>query len=195
VAKVAALDPEPVVAAGNHDLMAVGRLLADGLGPLPERCLEWTWDVLEPAARDYLEELPMTAETADGAVVVAHGSLDDPVEYVNDAAAGAEQLRRLLERRPEAQVLVLGHTHHPLECTLDGGLALYNPGSVGQSRERRAVARAMVLDAARGAAQFMTVDYDVRTTRRELRAAGLPAHACHLAPRRLAAMRRRVGRG
>jgi hypothetical protein len=47
-------------------------------------------------------------------------------------------------------------------------------------------------EAGPGSAEFLALDYDVEATRRELRAAGLPAHACHLAPGRLARIRRRV---
>jgi predicted phosphodiesterase len=204
VERIAALDPPPVVVAGNHDLMAVGRLPTLEIGPLPRQTLEWTWEVLARDARLYLESLPQTIETDDG-VVVAHGSLDHPVEYVFDAAAAGEQLTRLDERHPGARVLILGHTHRPLACSgtgelpaedeialADGGPWLLNAGSVGQSRERRPLARALILDLDRGSARFLGVDYDVRATKRELRAAGLPEHACHLAPGRGARVRRKL---
>ncbi|MFL5956996.1 MAG: metallophosphoesterase family protein [Solirubrobacterales bacterium] len=196
VARIASLEPPAVVAAGNHDLMAVGRLPTLDLGPLPRQTLEWTWNVLEKDARSFLEGLPATAATDDG-VVVAHGSLDDPAQYVLDAAAAAEQLRLLGERHPRAQVLVLGHTHRPfafpgLERRLESDPWLLNAGSVGQSRERKAVARAAVLELDRREARFLTIDYDIRATKRELRTAGLPEHACHLAPGLLPRLRRRL---
>jgi hypothetical protein len=52
----------------------------------------------------------------------------------------------------------------------------------------------MVLDLDRRRADFLAVDYDVGATRRELRAAGLPRHACHLAPGPWARLRRRLAR-
>ena len=61
---------------------------------------------------------------------------------------------------------------------------LLNAGSVGQSRERRPLARALVIDTERRAAGFLAIEYDVRATKRELRNAGLPEHACHLPPAR-----------
>ncbi|MEA2429539.1 MAG: hypothetical protein QOI19_12 [Thermoleophilaceae bacterium] len=203
VERIASLDPPAVVVAGNHDLMAVGRLPTLDIGPLPRQTLEWTWEVLDRDARVYLESLPQTVATDDG-VVVAHGSLDDPVEYVFDAPAASEQLTRLEERHPRAHVLILGHSHRPLACTGTGdapaqgeialvdGPWLLNAGSVGQSRERRPLARALVLDMARGTASFLAVDYDVRATKRELRDAGLPEHACHLAPGRSGRLRRKL---
>jgi predicted phosphodiesterase len=203
VARIAGLDPAPVVVAGNHDLMAIGRLPTRDLGPLPKQTIEWTAEVLSNEARRYLERLPAAAVTDDG-VVVAHGSLDDPVEYVFDGVAAQAQLALVAERHPQARVLVLGHTHlqraycEEGEHAPDGrvGLAgrrwLLNAGSVGQSRERRALARALVLDTDRGDARFLGVDYDVSATERDLRAAGLPEHAGHLAPGRAARVRRRL---
>jgi putative phosphoesterase len=181
VERVAALGA--VVVAGNHDLIALGRLASDGLGPLPVRTLEWTRSVLEEDARTWLEGLPLRASTDNG-VVLAHGSLDDPTEYVRDCSV-------LSALDPGDRILILGHTHEPLECEA-GGRRLFNPGSVGQSRERRPVARALVLDTDSAEAQFLALDYDVRATERELRAAGLPPSACHLAPGRLARLKRKV---
>lgn len=203
VARIAALEPAPVVIAGNHDLMAIGRLPTRDLGPLPKQTIEWTAEVLDADSCRYLERLDAAAVTGDG-VVVAHGSLDDPVEYVFDGVAAQAQLALVEERHPQARVLVLGHTHlQRAYCEegdhtpdgrvgLDGRRWLLNAGSVGQSRERRAVARALVLDLDGGAARFLGVDYNVSATERDLRLAGLPEHACHLAPGRAARMRRRL---
>ena len=203
VERIASLHLPAVVVAGNHDLMAIERLPTDGIGPLPLETIEWTAETLSDDARRYLEGLPGSEATDDG-VVVAHGSLDDPVEYVFDAAAAREQLDLLEERHPSARVLILGHTHRPQavaadaepaadgELTLDRERWLLNAGSVGQSREREALARALVLDLHRRTARFLALEYDARATKRELRAAGLPEHACHLAPGRSARVRRKL---
>lgn len=205
VARVRSL-PGIVAVAGNHDLMAVSRMPEYRMGPLPKRTLDWTREVLGDETRAYLEALPLSARAGDrDEVFVAHGSLDDAAEYVKDATLAAGQLRLLGEREPAARVLLLGHTHRPMafsaatglvaprgEIALDGGPWLLNPGSVGQSRERRPLARALVLDTERRVARFVAVRYDTRATRRELRAAGLPAHAAHLAPGRIARRRRRL---
>ena len=178
VERIASLDA--VAVAGNHDLMAIDRLAADGAGSLAERTLDWTRAQLSPATRSYLEGLPLRA-SADG-VEIAHGSLDDPTTYVHDCPAAAAELAKV----PDARAVILGHTHHPLECG-----ALFNPGSVGQSRERRPVARAMILDVGESVkAEFLAIDYDVAATERELREAGLPPGACHLKPGLVARLRR-----
>jgi predicted phosphodiesterase len=203
VERIASLGASTVVTAGNHDLMAIGRLPAEGIAPLAKQTIDWTADALSDDARRYLEALPESELTDDG-TVVAHGSLDDPVEYVFDGAAAREQLALVAERHPDARVLVLGHTHlHRAfgpegDQATDGEIALgdhrwlLNAGSVGQSRERRALARTLLLDLDRRSARFLAVDYDVRATKAELRAAGLPEHACHLAPGRRARVRRKL---
>src|SRR4051794_15415919 len=185
VERVAGL-PGLVAVAGNHDLMAIGGGGSEGLGALQARSVEWTAGALGADARAYLEGLAMQASSPDG-VVVAHGSLDDPSEYVRDCEAAGAQLARV----PDAPALVLGHTHHPLECG-----RVFNPGSVGQPRERRELARAMVLETADGvlSARRVAVRYDAKATRAELREAGLPPGACHLPPSRRTGLRRRLGR-
>lgn len=192
-------EADALAVAGNHDLMVTGRLRAGRLGPLQEQTIAWTRAALDGDTRVYLEGLPERASTGDG-VTVAHGSLDDPTEYVRDCVAGMAQLVRLAEREPGATGLLLGHTHRPLACDRGGerpasgrlrladGDApwLLNAGSVGQARERRPLVRAMVLDTDAGEALFLALEYDVGATRRELRDAGLPPYACHLKPGRAA---------
>jgi predicted phosphodiesterase len=186
-------DAGALVVAGNHDLMAIGELPTERTGGITRRTIEWTRDAISDHTREWLAALPRELRTDDG-VVVTHGAIGDPTRYVRDSARAHAQLAELAERDPDARGLLLGHTHHPMSETAADGRWLLNAGSVGQSREARPVARALVFDsdAGAGGATFLALDYDVRATRRELREAGLPAHACHLAPGRLAHVRRRV---
>jgi predicted phosphodiesterase len=147
---------EPICVAGNHDLMALGELSEERCIPLARRSMGWTRKVLSDDARAYLASLPRRAEAADG-VVVAHGSLNDPEEYVLRVDQAAVQIGHLAREHPGARILVVGHTHRafasdgsstPLneagvgELALNGSPAwLLNPGAVGQWRERRALAR------------------------------------------------------
>ena len=204
-----------ICVAGNHDLMALGRLSDEGCIPLARTTLRWTRHVLGADARAYLEELPAVAHL-DG-VTVAHGTLDDPTIYTRTRGQARDQLRILAARSndtavPPGDVLVLGHTHRPLavaertdlepaaQVTLPAGeRVLLNPGAVGQAREMRARVRALALDPEAGRAAFLKLPYDVAGTRAALAAAGLPRDACHLrpSPRRRAirladAARRRV---
>ncbi len=186
--------------AGNHDLIALGQLSEDRCERLARKSLRWTREALDDRARDYLSQLPLQLELPGG-VVVTHGSLDDPQEYVLDVDRAATQLGRLAESYPAARILVVGHTHRAFACdgvtarprvgprqrvALDAaGRWLLNPGAVGQSRERLMRARFMVLDLEQRRATFHAVRYDVRRSRALLRREGLPARSVHLAPWRL----------
>ena len=100
-----------VSVAGNHDLFAVDRLPAR-LPPFVKDSARWTAQALGADARDYLTGLPLRASAAG--VTVAHGSLDDPQEYVVQGGQAEAQLGRLSEVHPGADLLILGHTHRPM---------------------------------------------------------------------------------
>jgi len=206
-----------VCVAGNHDLIALERLAWDQCIPLARESLAWTRKVLRADARDYLSGLPLRAAVG-GEVVMAHGSLDNPREYVVREEQAEAQLCQLAEEHQGARLLLLGHTHRQ-SCWVTGSAErtrieirgeasvslgrgpessearhLANPGSVGQSRERHAEARFMVLDLERGAITFHSAGYPVELCRRALRERGLPAHSCHLRPSPLRAAAGRVRR-
>jgi predicted phosphodiesterase len=189
-----------VSVAGNHDLMAIGALSADRCERIARNSLRWTRAVLDDATREYLAQLPRHLELPEG-VVVTHGSLDDPQEYILNSDQAGRQLARLAELHPDASILILGHTHRAFASNGDGaclgssgaqsvaldgaGPWLFNPGAVGQSRESLIRARFMVLDLERRRATFHAVRYDVRRTRALLRRERLPAASVHLAPWRV----------
>jgi predicted phosphodiesterase len=211
---------EPICVAGNHDLMALGELSEERCVRLARRSMRWTREALSDDARAYLASLPRRAEGAGG-VVVAHGSLDDPEEYVLRVNQATVQLGRLAHEHPGAKVLVVGHTHlafasdgsstsldpapetwktslEPAPASavaLNGSRAwLLNPGAVGQSRERLALARFMLLDLERGEATFHAIPYDIEGGRRMLRRRGLPTRSYHLRPTRWKAWSRPLRR-
>jgi diadenosine tetraphosphatase ApaH/serine/threonine PP2A family protein phosphatase len=183
-------------AAGNHDLIALGRLGFGRCVPLAQRTLEWTREVLGADARAWLEALPLDARLPGG-LVVAHGALGDPEEYVRRHDQVRRELAKLGERD---EVLVLGHTHAPLFADddvlapmalgrrIERGLAweagpvVVNPGSAGQSRTRDVRALMAIVDLDGRSAKFYGVAYDAEATRRALRERGLPENACHLPP-------------
>jgi predicted phosphodiesterase len=190
-----------VCVAGNHDLIALGRLTDDRCGVLARESLRWTRQALGDGAKCYLGELPRQAGTCDG-IVIAHGSLDDPEEYTRRSEQARLQLDQLEQERPYATTLILGHTHLPwafdrwdgsIEFSGDGSVSLVparqrllNPGAIGQSRERLPLARFVLLDLERQLATFYAVPYNVERCRRALRCQGLPPNSCHLPPSRLA---------
>lgn len=193
--------------AGNHDLIALGVLSDDRCERLARESLRWTRSALDEASCEFLAQLPRRAEL-DGGVILAHGSLEDPQEYILGIDRTATELGRLAEGDPAAQILVVGHTHRPFasdglrpsprfaahtSVALDGADRwLLNPGAVGQSREARVRARFLVLDVDQREANFHAVRYDVRRSRALLRREGLPAGSVHLAPWRAKALLRPV---
>ena len=186
-----------VCVAGNHELALLHRLPEDCVGALAAATLRWSRTVLGRDALEFLAALPQVVEV-DG-LVLTHGSLADPTEYVSSRRTASLQLQRLAESWPAARVLVVGHTHRSRahgehrgalrarrELVLDQHQRfLLNPGSVGQSRqwERRPRTRSMLLDTGRGQATFFALDYDVDATLALLRSLGFPRtcvqHARH----------------
>lgn len=192
--------------AGNHELILLGRLSDQRSGRLARHTIAWTRSILRDDCWSFLARLP-TVLTAPG-LVVAHGSLDNPEEYVVQDGQAAQQLHRLEVEHPTASLLILGHTHRPWiyhqrdgtirpavdEAHLAPGRVLVNPGSVGQSRqrERTPLARFMLLDVERRQARLLSTAYDLAACRQALRQHHLPREAIHLRPGRLATARRRA---
>jgi predicted phosphodiesterase len=183
--------------AGNHDLIATGRLPGAVISELAASTLRWTAEVLDERSRDYLGALPLVL-AVEPKVVIAHGSLADPSVYVRRAGDAERELGRLRETHPGAELLLLGHTHESLahraggatmlflrpgEVRLNAGIRhLLNPGSVGQSRQWSRAARALWVDLDEGIARFLAVDYSARAARSELRRLGLPREGLHWRP-------------
>ena len=194
--------------AGNHDLIALGRLSDERCIPLARATLRWTRRVLDDDVRALLSALPLTERQDD--VVLCHGWLDDPQQYV---VGGSEAVARLRESSA-AGIVITGHTHRPMAVGARSGTLLLaavgtvrlppgepvvlNPGAVGQSRSADARARLMVLDTEARTAAFHALPYDVEACREALRERGLPPGACHLPPSRwrdaASAVRHRVRR-
>jgi len=182
--------------AGNHDLIAVGRLDDAGISALARRTLQWTASALRPSGRAYLNGLPL--ETVSDGVLIAHGAIGDPRERVQTIAQAQEQLEAMNAIDPALHVLVLGHTHRPFAYGERRGTVLagrrgsirlpeterhlVNPGQVGQARQRRVVAHCLVLDLSEGRAHFHAVPYDVAACERDLRKQGLPPGTYHHEP-------------
>jgi predicted phosphodiesterase len=179
--------------AGNHDLIALGVLGDERCDQRARDSLRWTRAALEDDARALLSQLPREAHV-DG-VAVHHGSPTDVQEYVRSEAQALASLDDVARRGTDAEILILGHTHHAMAVgrqrgtLLRGGTGtirltpgeptLLNPGSVGQSRTRDARARVMLLDLAERSAAFHAVAYDTAACRDALRERGLPPDSCH----------------
>ncbi|MGI8728539.1 MAG: metallophosphoesterase family protein [Solirubrobacteraceae bacterium] len=183
------------VVAGNHELIVLGELGDGDCTDFARASLRWTRDVLDGDLRVRLAALPHHAQI-QGVVALAHGSWDDPQRYVRTEGEAQVALSELQSWLPDAELLILGHTHEALAVgqrageLLRGGVGevalprgdrvLLNPGSVGQARGGRARARVMILDLERHSASFHSLRYDTRSCRRALRELGLPPSSCHV---------------
>jgi predicted phosphodiesterase len=196
-----------VCVAGNHELLIERQLDERTVGRLARETITWTRAVLRDDCRAYLAALPLVATAP--AVVMTHGSLRGPHEYVRSEFDAARQFCLLGSEHPVARVLILGHTHEPwvygeragtLARGPAGAVALppgdryvINPGAVGQSRERARAPSAlcMTLDLEPAGVRLLSERYDVRACQAALRRHGLAADAIHIRPGALAAARRR----
>jgi predicted phosphodiesterase len=152
---------------GNHDAYVLGALAAS-----PERAAlyraDWTRDRLEPANRAWLAALPTgrAVESGGVSVDVRHASPWDEVTYLYPDSPRLEEIRL-----DAGQVLVLGHTHHPMQRRCGEGLVV-NPGSVGQPRDWNPLASYAVLDVDSRQVEFRRVAYPVRELQARLTALG-----------------------
>jgi predicted phosphodiesterase len=174
-----------ICVAGNHDLYMLDRLPPDRFSATARRAAELTRPLIGRSAMEFLASLPTLHR--EGALLMAHGSLDDPEEYVEDRRRATDLLRQVVEREPGASTLVLGHTHHQRTIrsrSVDAGsrpARLINPGSVGQSRarEHRPRVRLAVLEGPGARPHFFQLHYDVVAAHERLRAIGLDSSCLH----------------
>jgi predicted phosphodiesterase len=171
---------------GNHDLVVSGVLDIDQFTSDAGVAARWTRSVLTPDELEVLAVLSPKGERAG--MSLFHGSIRDPIwEYVLTADVADAALRM-----QETDVAFVGHSHVQLslalgETGLKGGKAepdqevklegtqLFNPGSVGQPRDRDARAAWLLLDTEAGWARFMRSEYAIEQAQADIRAAGLPA--------------------
>ncbi len=154
---------KPLAVLGNHDKWVVDaeRAPHDLVGEIA-RANARDLAMHEPGALDWLASLSPVRrfERAGWAITIAHGTPDDPLEgrYYPDDARARDWIPR------PGEIVVLGHTHHPLlRGTAREGLLL-NPGSVGQPRDRSPMPSWALLDLATGTAELRRTSYDHRST-------------------------------
>jgi diadenosine tetraphosphatase ApaH/serine/threonine PP2A family protein phosphatase len=175
-----------VCLAGNHDLAMRGTIDLEEFGGEAAVAARWTREVLTPEAKALLDRLE--PEGSAHGVALYHGSARDPIwEYVLSDEGALATLALT-----ESPLVLVGHSHVALRVVesgdeVTGGLApagteleladvraLLNPGSVGQPRDGDPRAAYLLVDLDTQQASFRRVEYDVKSTQREMRDAGLP---------------------
>ncbi|MBI4500753.1 MAG: metallophosphoesterase family protein [Gemmatimonadetes bacterium] len=94
--------------AGNHDLMAIGRLTRDGRTPRTRRAIGWTRRAMTGADYEYLASLPAELSAGDD-VLLLHGTLEDPAKELRSPADFAQERQLIRQRYPHIRICFVGH--------------------------------------------------------------------------------------
>lgn len=160
---------------GNHDYAAVTRDVR-GFNPIAARAAIWTADNLRKENIEYLSHFPTQLNLKHGRqkIHVVHGSPRDPLnEYILPEAPNS--LLAELVRDIDADLILLGHTHMPMQRVIYGKL-IFNPGGVGQPRDRDPRASYAVLSLGEKIeVDPRRVEYDIEDTAEKIKTAGLPS--------------------
>jgi len=166
--------------AGNHDLIALGRLDFRRCSNKAEYSLRRTRRMLSSASASYLATLPANT-ILENKVVLVHGGVRDVQQYMVTPAHIAENAAFLQADFPGARLCFFGHSHeqkvyeiaHSVsEVPPDGKVHLrkenayfVNPGSVDASRKRsRKLAECALFDSRAWSVEFLRVPYDGAAT-------------------------------
>jgi predicted phosphodiesterase len=177
-----------ILLAGNHDLGVRGDVDAAMFGGTAGAGLAFARATIDDATRGILDRLEPYRQMEG--VELYHGSARDPVwEYVRDAASATAHLAAQHE-----PLSIVGHAHAQVMFELPDGAdhamggqvqegtiiplstgvrRVFNPGSVGQPRDRDPRAACALLEENR--VTFRRVPYDIARMRQAVLDAGLPA--------------------
>src|SRR5271165_4766736 len=169
---------------GNHDEYCSTEEDLDGFNPHAAEAVHWTRRQLNPEDRQWLRDLKYLRMVTSFSMV--HATLDGPQRwgYVFDKLAAAASFPY-----QNTGVCFFGHTHVPVAFMRDsvvrGGTYskfkidlskkyFVNVGAVGQPRDNNPKAAYVVFDVDAGTIELRRLDYDIPTTQRKIRDAGLP---------------------
>jgi diadenosine tetraphosphatase ApaH/serine/threonine PP2A family protein phosphatase len=188
--------PQLTCLLGNHDVAVLGRMPFQSFNGEARRSLEWQERVLTADNLDFLKSLPQNLKVR-GDVSLAHGSPRDPVwEYILTTLAA-----RLNFEFFDTPFCFVGHSH--VQCLFQLNedrnrvaldvpkvgekskmypRAIYNPGSVGQPRDRDPRAAYAIFDPDERTWEPRRVEYNISEVQQRIRESGLPEkHAVRLA--------------
>ncbi|VDC29307.1 metallophosphoesterase family protein [Pseudogemmobacter humi] len=176
-----------ILVKGNHD--SAIDTPGESMNPVARAAIDWTRPRLSAGSRRFLADLPLTATL--GETLFVHASAHSPADWIY--VTGERQAMASF-RTSEARAIFCGHVHVPAlyscdlagrvhghEVTMAASLPLITSrrwlmvaGSVGQPRDGVPQAGYVLYDTDRKEISFRRVAYDLATTLRKLRAAGLP---------------------
>jgi diadenosine tetraphosphatase ApaH/serine/threonine PP2A family protein phosphatase len=179
---------DAIVIKGNHD--AAIAQTRDTMNAYAREARDWTREQLNAAQKNFLAQLPLTAELGETLFVHAEASRPERWNYITHPFE-AERSMRATQKR----VTICGHVHRPQLYSQKGRslpvcripetgepitLApeckwLAVVGSVGQPRDEIPDAAYALYDDAQASLTFLRAPYDIEAAARKIRAAGLPA--------------------
>jgi diadenosine tetraphosphatase ApaH/serine/threonine PP2A family protein phosphatase len=180
---------------GNHDVALLGRMPLAAFNGEARRSLDLQARVLTADNMDFLRSLP-DGTLERGEVTLAHGSPRDPTwEYVLNTLAA-----RLNFDYFDTPFCFVGHAHLQCMFQLDAERnrismevprpgevvemtprAIFNPGSVGQPRDRDPRAAYAIYDPEAHTWEPRRVEYDIPAVQARIREQGMPEkHAARL---------------
>jgi putative phosphoesterase len=180
------LEPTPCIAwvrqyahyviRGNHDHGVAQQVPVSGRNGfkyLTSVTRPLTQERVTPEDRRYLGSLPVTRRVtlADTDFLLVHATPRDPLDEY--AVADIEFWKRRLQN-VEADVVCVGHTHHPYVLEVGDKLVI-NPGSVGQPRDGDPRACYALIEDNR--VELKRVEYAVEDTVRSIQESALPEPA------------------
>jgi predicted phosphodiesterase len=180
--------PGLVCLQGNHDAAVSGKIDTGAFNDEARQVVLWTRTEIDEDNKQYLQQLE-PSQIID-AICLAHGSPREPIwEYVMDARTALANFNYF-----ETPFCFVGHSHFPLKfqtrdetqivdlsIPLAGSpsvmvpRAIYNPGSVGQPRDRDPRAAYAIYDSDQQTWTPHRVEYDIPSVQLRMRAANLPA--------------------
>ena len=167
---------------GNHDIAcATGN--ADGFNPDAQKAVLWTFDELTTYSKTYISIIAQNEfkeiEERGIKLYLTHAS---PKDYLTDYIYPEDSVIRkneLLGMIGDNHILIVGHTHIPLIYQNEEGKVIFNPGSVGQPRDKDPRASAGIMEVNTDSSiklDWVRVEYDIREVARDIQKVNLPMH-------------------
>ncbi|MHA1401028.1 MAG: metallophosphoesterase family protein [Candidatus Heimdallarchaeaceae archaeon] len=167
---------------GNWDY-AIFTEQYDHFNKIPKKSLLWTMNILNNEDRLRLGSHPLFSIVpffiTEGNAMFVHGSPRSPLkDYVSpDLPVWTYNVFfEITNNFADIDFLFLGHTHKPLHIKV-GEKNLFNPGSVGQPRDKDPRASFMFINIEEEKKQFdyelVRLNYDIATTQEKMRELGM----------------------
>ena len=181
---------------GNHDYAAIGDMDLETFNADAKKAILWQRNVLTETSKDFLRTLSPEL-VVHGNVSLVHGSPRDPIwEYIMNTLAARISLSYF-----KTPWCFVGHSHFQAifqyhadrdDMTIEmprsaepyamNERAIFNPGSVGQPRDRDARAAYAIFDPRAKTWEPRRVEYNIKAVQERILAVGLPPrHAERLA--------------